>query len=64
MARVALICQLISGVISGHYKNIHLISVDEKSGIQALSRKVVSMSKGKLERREYEYKRNLSLIHI
>lgn len=40
------------------YKCRHVISVDEKTGIQALYRKEVSMKKGRIKRKEYEYKRN------
>jgi transposase len=38
----------------------HLVSIDEKTGIQALSRKesVAPLSKGGHKRREFEYKRN------
>ena len=35
-----------------------MISVDEKTGIQALYRKEAPMRKGKIKRKEYEYKRN------
>jgi transposase len=53
-----LICNLIISSITGSYKNSHVISVDEKTGIQALYRKASPMSKGKIRRQEYEYKRN------
>ncbi len=56
--RVSLICQLIICSISGSYKNRHLISVDEKTGIQALDRKESPMKAGQDKRQEYEYKRN------
>ena len=55
---MSLICQLIIGSISGIYKRTHLISVDEKSGIQAIYRKEIPMKKGQLKRKEYEYERN------
>lgn len=58
VARVSLICQLIISSISGINKRKHLISVDEKSGIQAIYRKELPMKKGQLKRKEYEYKRN------
>ena len=58
MIRVALICTLIKNCLSDNYKHIHLISVDEKTGIQALWRKTTAMYKGRLKRQEYEYKRN------
>ena len=55
-----MICQLILQILSGELKNTHLISVDEKTGIQALSRKTadVPMKKGKDRRLETEYTRN------
>jgi len=39
-------------------KKTHLVSADEKTGIQALSRLEVPMSPGKDTKREYEYNRN------
>jgi len=56
--RVSLICQLIISSIRGDYKNRHLVSVDEKTGIQALERKEVPMKAGEDKKQEYEYKRN------
>lgn len=56
--RVSLICQLIISSIRGDYKNIHLLSVDEKTGIQALERKEALMKVGQIKKQEYEYKRN------
>ena len=53
-----LICELIVGSIAGIYKNRHVISVDEKTGIQALSRKELEMQQGKIKKQEYEYRRN------
>lgn len=58
VVRVSLICQLIIGCITGKYKQLHLISVDEKTGIQALSRKETGAKEGKIKKQEYEYKRN------
>lgn len=58
MVRTSLICQLIIASITGAYKNRHLVSVDEKTGIQALYRKEAPMKKGRSKRQEYEYKRN------
>ena len=51
--RVALICKLILSTTKGE---IHLISADEKTGIQALGRRIAHYKGGK--RMEYEYKRN------
>lgn len=52
-----LICNLILQAISLENPNVHLISVDEKTGIQALERIAwdQTMEKGKLRRLEYEY---------
>ena len=60
MARVALICQLIVETIKGVSPQRHLVSIDEKTGIQALCRKegLAPLSKGGHKRREFEYKRN------
>ena len=49
---------MIIGCITGVYKRRHLISVDEKTGIQALNRKETGTSKGKIKKQEYEYQRN------
>lgn len=56
--RVSLICNLIISSISGVYKNLHLLSVDEKTGIQAISRLESPMKKGQIKRQEFEYQRN------
>ncbi len=56
--RVSLICQLIISSIRGDYKNVHLVSVDEKTGIQALEREEALMKTGQIKRQEYEYTRN------
>jgi transposase len=58
--RVALICQLILESVQRLHPHRHLISVDEKTGIQALSRleAVAPDSGGCRKRREFEYKRN------
>lgn len=50
---VALICKLILSATKGE---IHLVSVDEKTGIQALGRRIAHHKGGK--RMEYEYERN------
>jgi len=49
---------LIIASITGIHRNRHLISVDEKTGIQALFRQEAPMRKGRNKRQEYEYKRN------
>ena len=60
MVRVALICELILGAIRRQYPNRHVISVDEKTGIQAIERYVdtACLSKGGHQRKEYEYIRH------
>ena len=57
---MSLICNLILQAISLEKPNVHLISVDEKTGIQALERIAMdqTMEKGKLRRLEYEYSRH------
>lgn len=58
--RVALVCHFILLSISKKNPNIHVISIDEKTGIQAISRKTgtAPISKGGHTRKEYEYTRN------
>jgi hypothetical protein len=54
--RVALICQLILQTLKESYPKRHLISVDEKTGIQALERleQIAPDSKGAHQRREWD----------
>jgi transposase len=58
--RVALICNLILQAISLEKPSLRLISIDEKTGIQALERiaRGEPMEKGKPRRIEYEYARH------
>ncbi len=60
VTHVAFICLLITETIKGVNPKRHLVSIDEKTGIQALSRQesYASVSKGRHKRREFEYKRN------
>ena len=59
VARVALICQLIIGSLKGlRISGYHLLSIDEKTGIQALERKQLHMKAARQHRSEFEYKRN------
>lgn len=54
-----MICQLILRCISGEHPHEHLLSVDEKTGIQAIERiKIRNSSVGKNRRLEYEYIRH------
>ena len=57
--QVALICQLILAAIQRANPTTHLVSVDEKTGIQALKRihEGQGMKAGYLCRIEYEYER-------
>lgn len=57
--RVALICQLILAAIQRRTPTTHLVSVDEKTGIQALKRvhQGQGMKVGYVRRIEYEYER-------
>ncbi|TAG96580.1 MAG: IS630 family transposase [Sphingobacteriales bacterium] len=58
--KVNLICHLILQSVQRENPNVHLISVDEKTGIQALERieGVAPDSAGRRHRRESEYKRH------
>ncbi len=58
--RVSLICHLIIETLKGLHPNRHLVSLDAKTGIQALERKEgrAPLSKGGHNRREFEYTRN------
>lgn len=60
MVRVSLICQLILEAIRMNKPGQHLISVDEKTGIQALERIAADqpMQKRQARRLEYEYERH------
>ncbi|MEM6379785.1 MAG: transposase [Bacteroidota bacterium] len=58
--RVALVCQFILDSVLRKYPNRHVISIDEKTGIQAIERAkgTAPKSKGAYQRVEYEYIRN------
>ena len=60
LVRVALICQLILQTLKEQSSRRFLISVDEKTGIQALQRReqTAPTSKGAHQRREWEYYRH------
>lgn len=55
-----MICNLILESVQGLYLNRHLVSVDEKTGIQALERLegTAPESKSSYRRKEFEYKRH------
>ena len=54
------ICEVYLTAIDNEAKGIHTVSVDEKTGIQALEREspTIPMSPGKVERIEYNYERH------
>lgn len=60
MVRVALICQLILESVQQLHPRRHVVSVDEKTSIQALQRTegVAPDSKGRRRRKEFEYARH------
>ncbi len=62
-AQVKEICDLYMMASELHEKDVHLISTDEKTGIQALERAAPTkqMKSGKFERIEHEYKRHGTL---
>lgn len=68
--RVERICTEILHSVSGSGENEYLFSVDEKTGMQALERKTLSMVKaGKALRMEYEYIRHgttslMGAVHV
>lgn len=60
MAKVGLICEFILASINKEDPNLHVISIDEKTGIQALERLEAKapVSQGGHLRKEYEYQRH------
>jgi transposase len=58
--RVALVCHFILIAIKGEDLNLHVLSVDEKTCIQAIERyeSVAPLSKGGYKRKEFEYTRH------
>jgi predicted secreted Zn-dependent protease len=59
-AEVRVVCEHYAQALAWHEEGIHLVSTDEKSGIQALERLHPSlpMLPGLLERQEHEYVRH------
>lgn len=57
---MALVCHFILLAIGKKHPNLHVISVDEKTGIQAIERHTATapLSKGGYTRKEYEYTRH------
>lgn len=58
--RVRLVCQFILDSIGQKLPNCHVLSIDEKTGIQAIERtvQIAPQSKGGHQRKEYEYIRH------
>ena len=65
-AEVKTVCDLYAGALILHQQGTHLVSMDEKTGIQALERKHPTrpMKPGHIELREFEYVRNGTLALI
>ena len=62
-AQVKTVCDLYKAAPTLHEQGTHLVSMDEKTGIQALERKYPTrpMAPGRIELREFEYERNGTL---
>ena len=56
--KVSDVCQLYQRAHALYQQGIHLISCDEKTGIQAIEREIVPMKTGRVELRESEYIRH------
>jgi len=54
---VEVVCDLYAQAIELHQQGVHMVSTDEKTGIQALERTVpdLPMKPGLKQRREFEY---------
>ena len=52
------ICQIYSQAKELHEKGVKIISTDEKTGIQAIERKIIPMKPGMVEKQESEYIRH------
>ena len=63
---VRTICDVYRDAAEYHQADVHVVSVDEKTGIQALERKyrTIPAKPGKLQRREFEYIRHGTLCLI
>lgn len=57
---VAVVCELYAAAPELHKRGVHIVSTDEKTGIQALEREhtTLPMKPGLVERREFEYIRH------
>ena len=52
------ICDIYQDAMELHQQGINVISTDEKTGIQAIERKITPMKPGQVERQESEYIRH------
>jgi len=52
------LCEIYKSAPSLHESGVHVISCDEKTGIQALERKVTPMRQGQCERQDSSYERH------
>lgn len=57
-ATVHNICNLYASASAMHEQNIHVVSTDEKTGMQALDRQITPMQAGQCERRDSSYERH------
>lgn len=57
-AQVQQICAIYTSAPALHAQGVHVISCDEKTGIQALEREITPMQQGQVERQNHEYKRH------
>ena len=59
-AQVRTVCATYEQAAASHAQHIHVVSCDEKTGIQALERlhPTLPMQRGEVERREFEYVRH------
>lgn len=52
------LCELYAAAPAMHAQDIHVVSCDEKTGIQALDREITPMQPGQCERQDSSYKRH------
>jgi len=55
---VKTVCDIYHDAKDLQEQGVHVISCDEKTGIQALERKITPMKKGQVERQDYSYERH------
>ena len=56
--QVTTVCQLYNDAPKLHEEGVHVLSCDEKTGIQALERKITPMKPGQIERQDSSYERH------